>query len=498
MTALYSKGDCNDAAEVDTHFRIPIRSGQSTFTIQLPQHNLLDTRRRFFFSELHVIPDFFSLEAEKLRLDADIQEDVVLEKDVKIRIVYDDPKKFYGAPFDRGTASAYPDDLVAKINQHFEARKPDCCHTTPLFIDWIDNAMHGNMEIPKYVEELAEIYYGEELNEDKHKNKLPLSVRDLEGANNYLPPIGGTMDYDNQYDTRILLRLWLAPYTRVALSNIYIFITDLGFSPADMGQVVNRQYHLVNDTDHWVVKITAKEAPRPQISKIKFIMNAWVSSNPVVSRIKHISIPERDWNSDAKLIQTLAAAFKQTSLTTNILFSVSFNDATKTYEFQFPETDAVAVQVICEPDFAYRLGFGFSGIILKGMTAKPQKDRHSNDDAQKRAAAVVYDTGPIICQLDHVSSNTTSGTIYQTMAALYPDASGTLSMPKNICCGPYLGSGTVRLEVNKHAGAATYPVTFRLLRIYDNQAIKDFAWNCDAYVYGVLKGACFRLPGWRQ
>jgi hypothetical protein len=496
MAALHSQGNCNDAAEVDTHFRIPVRSGQSTFTVQIPQHHLLDTRRRFFFSELHVIPDFFSLEAEKLRLDADIQEDQVLEKDVKVRIVYDDPKKFYGAPFDRGTATSYPDDLVAKINQHFESRKPDYCHTTPLFIDWIDKAMHDTMEIPKYVQELAEIYYGEEYDEVKHKNKLPLSVRELEGTNNYLAPIGGTMDYENQYDTRILLRLWLAPYTRVVLSNIYIFTNDLGFNAAEMGQLIHKQHHLINDTDHWVVKLTAREAPRPQISKIKFILHAWVSSNPVVSRIKRISIAERDWNSDAKLIQTLAAAFKQTSHSTNVAFSVAFNDTTKTYEFKFPETEAVTVQVICETDFAYRLGFGFSGIILRGMTAKPQKDRQSNDDAQKRASAVVYDTGPIICQLDNLCSNTTSGTNYQTMAALYPHASGTLSMPR--WGGSYPGSGAVRIAVNMHAGAANYPVTFRLLRIYDNQAIKDFIWNCDAYVYGVLKGACFQVPVWRQ
>jgi len=495
MSSHYSKGDCHDAREIDTHFRVHLRSGQSTFSVHLPQHQLLDTRRRFYFQELHVIPDFFSLEVEKWKLDADPQEEASIERDVKIRISYDDPKTYYGTHFDRGSASTFPDDLVAKINQHFEARKPDTAPFTPLFIDWIDNNMHGSMSVEKYVKELADIYYGEELDEGKHFNKLPVSVRELEGVNNYLPPIGGTMDYDEMYTERIFLRLWLAPYTKVAISNIYCFVNDLGFAAADMGVVSGRQQHIINDTDRWMIKATATEAPKPKLSKVQFKLYASVSSNPIVSRIKHISMVQRDWHNDGKLLQTLAAAFKQTSLSTNTTFSIAFNTATKTYVIQFPETDLMAVQIICDPDFAHRLGFGFTTYIVKGMTAQPQKDRHSSDDARKRAAAVVYDTGPIICQLDHLSSNTTSWTIYQTMAALYPSSSGTLSMPRAYCrCLAPLstGSGAVPIVVNMNAGSPTYPVTFRLLRIYDNQSIKDFAWTCDAIVYGLLKGGCPR------
>lgn len=488
MDSVYSKTDCQEASEVDTHFRVHLRSGQSTFTVQVPQYQLVDTRRRFHFEELHVIPDFFSLEAEKLQLDADPELDSRIERDVKIRISYDDPKKYFGVAFDRGTATGHPDDLVSKINQHFEARKPDSAQYTPLFIDWIDNNMHGVMPVDKYVKELADIYYGEPLDQGKHHNKLPVSVRELEGANNYLPPIGGTMEYDDLYISRILLRLWVAPFTKVVVSNLYCLTNDLGFDMKDLGEIVGRQYHIVNDSDRWIVKMTAREAPNPRLSKVQFKMYAYVSSNPIVSRIKHISMLQRDWNDDAKLIQTLAVAFKQTALSTNTVFSVSFNTTNKTYEIQFPETDQMAVQIICEPDFAHRLGFGFTTLILRGMTAQPQKDRHSTDDARRRAAAVVYDTGPILCQLDNASSNTTSWTIYQTVAALYPSSSGTLSMPR---ASSSRGSA-FPIVLNMHAGSANYPVNFRLLRIYDNQAIKDFAWTCDAIIYGYLKGVCPR------
>ena len=43
------------------------------------------------------------------------------------------------------------------------------------------------------------------------------------------------------------------------------------------------------------------------------------------------------------------------------------------------------------------------------------------------------------------------------------------------------------------ASAAYVPVTFRLLRIYEDQSISDFAWKCKAYVYGVLQGTCKKV-----
>ena len=122
------------------------------------------------------------------------------------------------------------------------------------------------------------------------------------------------------------------------------------------------------------------------------------------------------------------------------------------------------------------------------MKAAPQKDRYNTEDAKKRAVAVVFDTGPIICALDNVSSNTTSGSLYQTMAALYPHSAGTLSMPRPVCqcsVSSAASAGATQISVNASAGASKFPVTFRLLRIYDDQSVADFSWKSNAYIYGV-------------
>jgi hypothetical protein len=124
------------------------------------------------------------------------------------------------------------------------------------------------------------------------------------------------------------------------------------------------------------------------------------------------------------------------------------------------------------------------------MQAMPQEDQINIVDAKKKALSVVYDTGPILCTLDQMSSNTTSGALDQTMAALYPHESGILAMPQSVCS---CSSNLTSIHPLTQTSAAHVPVTFRLLRIYEDQTISDFAWKCNAYVYGVLQGTCKKV-----
>lgn len=120
------------------------------------------------------------------------------------------------------------------------------------------------------------------------------------------------------------------------------------------------------------------------------------------------------------------------------------------------------------------------------MQSLPQKEAEDGIvQAQRKALALVYDTGPIVCTLDQVASNTTSGTEDQFMAVLYPDVSGILSMPQSTCS---CKANAVHLQVLTQSNAALVPITFRLLRIYDNEKSANFQWKNDAYVYGVLQG----------
>ena len=199
---------------------------------------------------------------------------------------------------------------------------------------------------------------------------------------------------------------------------------------------------------------------------------------------------KKDWLVDKKLADVLADRFKQTVAMSNILLSFGYNEEEKKFYFKFPESDVVNIIFKCEPKFAHRLGFGQETIITKGMKAKPREKKETITDAKKKALTVVYDTGPILCTLDQMSSNTTSGALDQTMAALYPHESGILAMPQSLCsCTANLTS----IHPWTQSLAALVPITFRLLRIYEDESISDFQWKCNGYIYGVLQGTCKKV-----
>ena len=485
------------ATDVATHFRLSIPSGSATFTIQVPHYHLQDTRRRFFFNQLHLTPDFYSLEAEKFALDADPQLDKIIERDAAIKLTYANVKLAYGAFFEHLPSATSTLDLVTTINAHFESKKPDYAITTPLFIDWIDETLQKTNEPSVYVPLQDQAYYNEDFDEQKHSDFLPELVRELKGVNNYLPPINDKNPPDPVTLSRIRFRLWLAPYVKAVFSNTYAFVHELGFTNLPtLGTAANKQTHLSNDKPYWLPVMLAEEAPTLVMAKVPFKLAARAVRDTIVSKIKHIAIVERDWLDNAKLAETLSEAFKQTSRSLNTVLSIAYDTQDKRFKLSLPDSENLTAQVACEASFAHRLGFGYETLIVKAMKAEPQKDRFSNQDAQKRAAAVVFDTGPIVATLDHVSSNTTSGSLYQTMAALYPRSQGTLSMPMIVCQCATMTSSTVgadQLMVNTYTGATTVPVTFRLLRIYDDQSITDFAWNCNALIYGVFQGTCPRV-----
>ena len=474
------------ADSVDTPFRITIPSGTSTFTIKIPNHHL-GSNRQFYFQHLNLAPDFFSLEAEKLKLDTDPDLDQIVESSVQVKINHVDPKTAYAPTYQNASATTKTIDFMDKINDHFELNKPEHCYTTPFFIDWIDEIMHEEREPKKYVTQLAQTYYSEAFYEALHGNRLPNSVQELDGVNNYLPPIGTSMS-EAAFNARIRLRIWMAPYTKAIFSSNTPYVTELGFTLEQFGEAQKQQYHIVNDKAHWLPVAIATKAPKTTITKTDGRITVSAVKPTIANKINKLSMVKRDWLDDAKLSVYLRELFNQVSRSMNTNFSLSYIAGEKKYQFYFPSSGNIEVLIVCQPELAIRLGFESGDTtIFKGMKANPQRDRYSIDDAQRKALALVYDTGPLVCTLDQVASNRTSGALDLFMAALYPNVSGILSMPQSVCS---CASNAVHLNAITQSSAAHVPITFRLLRIYDDEKIADFSWKNDSYVYGTLQGIC--------
>jgi hypothetical protein len=480
-----------DNAEVSTHFRIPILSGESTFSVKVPHHHL-ENNRKFFFSQLNLVPDYFSQDAENQNLDADPDLEQMVEMDVFFKIKYENYKTVYmPAPFVSTNTTTLLKDAIANINAYFETHRPNFALTTPLFIDWIDIKEAPTAPILDYVPKMCPIYYGKETTTD-FTDFLPSSARVLENVNNFMPPFD-TMISSQAFGERIRLRFWLAPFTKAIFSSKEPFANDFGFMEDQMGifNAQYKQYHLINDTPSWRPIMVGKLAPKLQLTRRAFQLAVIPSRSINEGYIKKIEMVKKDWLDDEKLAELLAERFKQTISMSNTLFSFGYDKDEKKFYFKFPQSDAINISIQCEPRFAHRLGFGHETTIVKGMNAVPKQVKETITDAKKKALTVVYDTGPILCTLDQMSSNTTSGALDQTMAALYPHESGILAMPPPSVCS--CTANLTSIHPMTQSLAAYVPITFRLLRIYEDQSISDFKWKCNAYIYGVLQGTCKKV-----
>jgi len=402
-----------------------------------------------------------------------------------------DNKLIYGPEYSNSLTLNKTARLIEAINTHFENEKSNFAHATPFFIDWVDTNLMKKREddIATIVSRASDMYYGGTFDENQYGDVLPPSARTIPGVNNFLMPWSATTGQDF-FNKRIRLRLWLGPYCKAVFSNTQIFTDDLGFEPSQMGRAVANQIHINNNKPSWSPVAVAKEAPKEQFTKRDFKLRLWITAPYLHTKIKPVTMTKREWLNDAKLTEAVAKVIEEFSWSLNTKLVFSFNQAEKRYVVTFPDSDLIQIHLTCDPEFAHRIGMGYEPILVKNMKADPQKNRMDHaQDAAKRSAAVVFDTGPLACVLDEMSSNTTSQSVDQIMTSLYPTASGTVSMPTACHCNSG-ASRAVMLSVNRYSGSSTSSITFRLLRIYDDQTLANFAWTCDSYIYGVLQGTC--------
>lgn len=475
--------------EVATPFRIVVPAGESTFDIHVPKHYLTNDRR-FYFKHLRLVPDFYNKQADQLGLDTDPNMNTIIDYPVQVKLQYNDASTFYGPTYKNSSTINSTLDAIERINDHFETNKPEASYATPFFIDWTDVVQEKTTTPNRYVPKEAIHYYDEEFDAILHGDRLPTSVQGMDDVNNFLPPIESITSpllYEN-----IRLRLWMGPYTRAVFSSLQPFVDDWGFTEEQFGRPYKLQYTLINKTHTWRPVLTAAKSPKRNFTKVDFRVTVAPWNPLMVNKQRVTSLSKRDWNDNAKVTHYLKHLFQNVSNHTNTIFSFGFDENEKRFYFDLPTSEKFAVTIVCTPEFALRLGYSRTQFIVRGMEAKPQKDKLSVVDAQTKAMSVVYDTGPIICTLDNISSNTTSGADDQFMAALYPKLPGELCMPESGT------SHSVHLCILRQSTAAFVPITFRLLRIYDNEKSSNLVWNHDAYVYGTFSGFCFNQQAYKS
>jgi hypothetical protein len=121
--------------------------------------------------------------------------------------------------------------------------------------------------------------------------------------------------------------------------------------------------------------------------------------------------------------------------TGNISFGVTFNAATKRFQFQFPSNNRMAkMKVVLPGDLAERLGFKLNREITPKKSIGESLVVVDPKETEDRARALSHETGLIIVLEYNTRTNTTVGIGKQYMAAIDLTEMGNMVMHVNEIC----------------------------------------------------------------
>lgn len=470
-------------------FRCLVKSGESQFSIRVPD-TFEDQQKSFTFSNLSVAPDFFSRQVAKDNLDENIDLEYVEKFPISCEVHIKNEKALslpvYQPPFSLSTVP----DFIKGINKFMDiARSAFQFAKTPCFIDWHFMPMPANNEsINAFVERNFELIYGTiaEQDKDKYYDALPEDYRKNNSLNNWAMPetLAATIL------SQIRVRLIIAPQMKVTFSN-EIILKKLGFSDAQLeSRFKNRQYVFLN-TNNTEIVFPANNAPELTFDDHKStVVRLYFSDSILKSKLAILSIKKGNLQNLKELQTAFNNILQFVTAQCNIKLPSNLVDNDSKVNIQFPESDAIDFRILLPQDLAEALGFIATNVIHKKTKNIGFSATAKTDDNFKKAVALVYDTGVLLCTVDQIGSNTTFGSPDKVLATLLPKASGILEyVPSNTCVGlPWVKLthfGQLERVNNSNHFSERY-LKFNLMRIYDNGETLQFTWQCNAYVYGIL------------
>src|SRR6266404_6926332 len=119
--------------DVHVPFRILIPAGHSTFSVPVSK---MDQKKHFFFTDLSLVPDMYSLQAADFGMDTDEELKKIINYGIYLSAHL--TKDLYPGTYDIPTNIATTFDLMLDVNKAFERMRTDTADHLPFFIDWYD------------------------------------------------------------------------------------------------------------------------------------------------------------------------------------------------------------------------------------------------------------------------------------------------------------------------------------------------------------------------
>lgn len=464
------------SSTVNIPFRKRLEAGETSFVVTVPRQFLSTQDRTYGFQTITLMPEYQSQQAYIYNMDPKSELNTEVEHnfrlDVKLQPNFyqqDQSSRTYSA----GIFNTW--DVLKSINAHFETNKPLGTLYSPIVFDWISLLSLGNGTVREYHKANAQHFYEEEYREHTHGNILPVSVSQMQSLNNL--PFPTTTNEDVLDEIRI--RIHLAPNVSIAFSN-EILLKIIGMAPDQipMRNAKNQLAYSNISVDAFDMKFCSEP---PMLTILPgALKTAKVHVNPTMSQYETATSVFKTTRGRERKVSNLAEDYNNSlsGLGKNINFYISleYNTVTKKFKINYPNNDHVAINIKTSPIIARQLGFGALDVIPFRMVPSEVSDDIDVHEIEKKARALVHDTGMVYVDLDQQRSILNSYSGNTTMAMLEPVYDGIMRNPPHV-------------ELPRtHVTYFDPELKFVLKRFGDDDQPYPLDWVVGAYVQGVIIG----------
>lgn len=464
------------------------RPGDHSFKLTLPTHFVVSDHgiskyepRKLFFSELYLVPEFYSIHANTATLDSRQDRRTLTTFNWYVRYGFEQtpypelPNQGHRFTHKKTSSPITVPDLLRNINLFFDGQRPSCYKHPGVFLDWIDLELDDHKTL---VPAVAEILYGVDYNPSLHfNNVLPPSAQTVSpDVNPYLlPPL------DGDFHERRRIRMWIAPNHKVIFSNLKL-LEQLGFSERH-AVVRNRQHHIINtSTEEWLTVVADKEASSAE-PDTESKMHITIVQREVITSEISFSVVNSDLYNLSTFSTMIVRHFTTWFSNINLNLSLRYDTTLKIFSFHFPPSanSVLAYLEVCpDPELSTRLNYG----LVDSITSITKIVVPTNQEAEVLAKTLAFDTGCVFVTARSAASSVDTPHATNTLAVLYPGLSGTMTLAplSTSACHPppfvrvpkyALGSGSVDLDFD------LWTFTTKNQPIY-------LEWQCGYFVNGIL------------
>lgn len=467
---------------VTISFRSRIEAGENTFEVPIQRKFADDPNRQFGFESITLMPEYQNTQAFVYNMDPKTELETVTQHPIQLEIVYG--ANYYhkdtGKTWSYLTSQTLLGNLLKSINQYYDRNKPPGTLYPPVFFDWVHlMSFEEDTDIRMYPRETALEAYGEEFSEAKHGNWLPPSLQHMDEFNNCDFP---TMDNDEYLDN-VRIRMWVAPNTTITFSNNELPLA-MGFEKYQIpekskkGQVPFENKSIMEFQRYFAADVPLTNLHSDKIRGTK--INAYTTNDFVLSPMGSLQTSKQRERYPEKVAEDYSKSIRNLAKSVNLVMNLEYDkDGTKKFKIVYPNNDNVAVKIYVPQNIMKQLGFDDSSgeFITSKSVSIPIVGKLETEELEKKAIALVYDTGMVTIDLVEQHSQLSSHSGNTLMATLHPKKDGTLR------------NRVYHGDVPRvHISGTNPDLKFAVYRFDDENRKMNLGWPVGAYIFGSLTG----------